>query len=163
MFDFAWLFIVNNVAILTSVLAILISLVANSRSQKSKQLLESILKQEKHSKVLNELDTQEALFGRLLVVMYEKKILIQENTEKLGDYVIGEIERLDINIAFVEEVRGESEARRNKANSSSDRRGAVFLEKNLADTRRLTIKMEADLLNERDGFSEIKRRLDSKA
>ncbi len=147
-------FTTSYAPLLIAILALLVSMRANSISKKSYKLsnkarvdAQRILLYEKRSKNLEEIDSKNSKFGTMLVILGESLDLFRENPE-FQELESGHFERIKKNIAAVQELRSKYEEQRNVTKSIGEGADPAKQEEVLASIKRLTIHLDQDIIKE---------------
>jgi hypothetical protein len=158
-------FLSQNAALFISVIALLISLLANHTAQQSHKLnltakadTDRVLLFEKKREALNEVDRQHARIATLMMVTAQKILLFRENPE-LHDSIQAEFDRLKSNLKSVQQLEAKYEEQRRGIEAIDVGANIAEQDELLANIRRLTIHIEKDVAHEQSHLDELRSRL----
>jgi hypothetical protein len=151
-------FLFENAALLTALLALVISLRANYTAHQAHRLnlrnkadADRVLLFEKKRELLNEVDRQHTLIATLMMVTAQKILLFRDHPE-LHDSMKDEFDRLKSNLNSVAVLHNKYEKQRKGIESINVGADIAAQEELLANIRRLTIHVEKDIAHERAGL-----------
>lgn len=157
-------FIQNYLTALLAIIAIIASVRSNIIAHKSLQLSEKTEVEtnkrrilEKRTEILREVDHRNAIFGNLLAIMAEAAITYQKEPSFAAQNE-KDIKRLENNINAIREMRERYEKHRNIAEQIDSQADIEGLEFSLAETRRLNLHVEQDIIKEERNLNRIREK-----
>jgi hypothetical protein len=154
-------FVAGNAALLVSLLALIISLLANSTARhanalnaKSKADADHVRFSEKRRELLNEIDRQHARMVTLMLLTAQQIALLNENPH-MRERSADEYKRLRKNLAAVHGLGSRYEEQRQIIEGVKAATELTDPDALLADTRRLTIHLEKDIEHEERRLGEL--------
>jgi hypothetical protein len=148
-------FLGSNAALLTAILALLVSLratyiahQAHNLNLKNKADARRLLLSEKKRELLNELDKEHATLATLSFVT-EQQIAKFEECSRLNDLMPEELARLTSNLQTLETLKQSYFTQRAEIESLGDGADIAEQDERLANIRRLTIHLEKDIAHEK--------------
>ncbi len=158
-------FIVSNAAFFASVLALIISLRANSAvregnwlAKRAKEEVDRIRRYELRASLLNEIDLQHTRAATVMMLTARKMMLFNQNPQ-LHEVDSSEFSRLKNNLEVTQKMQATYDERRQTAEvirEGSDMARTLEL---LANERRLTIHLEKEILHEEQGLLDLSERV----
>ncbi len=163
--NFTTEFIVANKALLVSILALFVSLLSFANSRRSLKLSEKVTNEanklkasEQRADILDIIDRKNAKIGNLQAVLGEKYYLLSNNPQ-LSKIFPGEMERITSNITCLNNLKAQYGSERKTVESFDDKVSIPFNLYILADSKRLLIHIEEDIVKEERGLKLLRDEL----
>ncbi len=160
--DFTTNFISTNKTLLVSMLALLVSLFAFSNSRRSLKLSEKISEEanklkasEQRADILEIIDKKNVKIGNLLSIYGEKYSLFTNNPQ-LCKIFPEEMERITTNVNCLNNIKAQYDLERKNVESFNDKVSTPFNQNILADSKRLLIHIEEEIVKEERGLKLLK-------
>jgi len=155
-------FVLENKAILLSILALLISLRSFSISRRSLVLSESIALEnkrvkasEKRAEILELIDRKNAKIGNLQSIYGEKYYYLVQNLQ-VGNKFPEEIDRIRNNLNSLQNLRTQYNEERKNVELFDEKMDIPFNKNTLAEIKRLLIHIEEDIVKEERGLMSLR-------
>ena len=163
--DFTTELIIANKALLVSILALFVSLLSFANSRRSLKLSEKVTDEanklkasEQRADILEIIDRKNAKIGNLQAVFGEKYYLLSNNPQLCNKFP-GEMERITSNVNCLNNIKTQYDSERRTVESFDDKVSIPFNLNILADSKRLLIHIEEDIVKEEQGLQLLRDEL----
>lgn len=134
--------------------SVILAAAANWRVVRAERMVKALQKAERNTEMLVEIERKNAVVGKLILIT-GKKILLLQRCPHLFHFADEEICRLSNNLDLLIDFKEQEEEQRNIAEAAGGGDDAALHHQALADTRRLRVRLEADVEKETAHYEEL--------
>ena len=134
--------------------AVILAAAANWRVVRAEKMVRTLQKAERRTDMLVEIEKQNAAVGKLAMITAQKFMLLQRFPQLLP-FSDDEMKRLRTNLDFLSDLKSQEDEHRRIAEAAGGGNDVALHHQALADTRRLRIRLEADVEKETAHYNEL--------
>ncbi|MCP8900376.1 hypothetical protein [Gilvimarinus xylanilyticus] len=147
-------FLQKYAAELIAAFAAILAALANWRVVQAERRVRILQKAERRTDVLVEIEYQNAVIGKLALVTAQKIELLQRFPTVLS-FTDSEMKRLHSNLDMLRTLKSQEEEQRKLGELAGGGNNVTLHHQALADIRRLRVRLEAELENETNHYSQL--------